>query len=216
HASSVTLILKGSATLMATETLTRYAAAQGDGILEWYDEVKQAGPALEKLREHVNGNELLWLDVRVETKSGRKTKQRIRALPPLVSRPLAYTLDISDVPGDVLNIKLTPPASYWMIDYIAVDYGQNEIAHKTTETSVTALSPLKTSGHYSRKTDSENVADLLAKEDNKYLEIPHMGDPVQLIFKAPPLSAGKQRTIILKTGGYYHMKLSAAGMKEQI
>jgi hypothetical protein len=61
----------------------------------------------------------------------------------------------------------------------------------------------------------KNVLDLLSKNDNRYLIMPGIRDRVELVFASPYKRSGRDRTVILKAGGYYDIHLSASGEPRQ-
>lgn len=55
------------------------------------------------------------------------------------------------------------------------------------------------------------VCELLAANDDRYLIMPATGDSAELVFPAPPLKPGLDRSIMLKASGYYDIHLQAQG-----
>jgi hypothetical protein len=51
----------------------------------------------------------------------------------------------------------------------------------------------------------------LARTDDAYVDLPRAGDAAELIFPAPPLPPGQERSLILKASGYYDINLTARG-----
>jgi hypothetical protein len=144
--------------------------------------------------------ELYSLQIRVETEKGWKSKGIIIGGGPLVSEDKVYILDLEDVHGDTLKIKLTPPAAFWMINYLAVDY-TGDLTVKTTE-----VQAVRAVGH-----KGQEVEKILAETDNNYLVMPNIGDSAQLVFPAPERITHMERTFILKASGYYDIHLNAQG-----
>lgn len=194
------LLFNGCNTLWGSQTLKRYLELYGNQVSNWYDEIKNFGPAYFKMvNTHVR-DELYSLQIRVETQNGWKSKGIILGGGPLVSEDKVYILDLEDVPGDTLKIKLSPPAAYWMINYLAVDY-TGDLPVTTTE--IQAVKALDHKG--------QEVGKILAETDNNYQVMPNIGDAVELVFPAPERIAHMERTIILKASGYYDIHLKAQG-----
>lgn len=112
----------------------------------------------------------------------------------------AYTLDVHDVPGDVLRIRLTPPLNFWTFDSLAVDYSED------APVSAVELAPVQALDRAGR-----DVRDDLALNDNRYLVMPCTGDSVELVFAVPPQALGTVRTVFVKASGYYDIHLEGKG-----
>jgi hypothetical protein len=200
NAARAKLVFNGCNTLWGSQTIKRYLDLYGNQVSQWYDEIKNFGPAYFKMvNTHVR-EELYSLQIRVETKNGWKSKGLILGGGPLVSEDKVYILDLGDVPGDTLKIKLTPPAAYWMINYLAVDY-TGDLPVKSTE-----IQAIKAVDH-----KGQEVGKILAEADNNYLVMPDIGDSAELVFPAPDRIANMERTVILKASGYYDIHLNAQG-----
>jgi hypothetical protein len=144
--------------------------------------------------------ELYRLHVRTETRDGWKAKGTIVGGGPFISEDRIYPLDLQDVPGDILRIKLMPPAGYWMINTVAVDY-TGDLVLRMTE-----IAPAKAVDSRGR-----DIRDLLSFEDNQYYDMPEIGDSAVVTFLVPPLEPGLARTVICKASGFYNIHLQAQG-----
>ncbi len=200
NATKAKLIFNGCNTLWGSHALKLYLELYGKQVSQWYDEIKNFGPAYFKMvNTHVR-DELYSLQIRVAVEKGWKSKGIIFGGGPLVSEDKVYILDLEDVPGDTLKIKLTPPSAFWKINYLAVDYTR-DLPVKTTE-----IQAVKAVDHKGKE-----VGKILAETDNNYLAMPDIGDSVELVFPAPGRIAHMERTVILKASGYYDIHLNAQG-----
>jgi hypothetical protein len=199
-AKKAKLVINACNTLWGSQSLKRYLDLYGDKVDEWYEEAKNSGPAYHKIMNTHFREELYTLQIRAETGDGWKSKGMIIGGGPFISEDKVYALDLSDVPGDVLKIKLTPPANFWMLNYLAVDYGE-DLPVKVTE--IEAKEAVDQKG--------QDVREILANVDNHYLVMPNIGDSAQLVFEAPPPLAGLDRSPILKASGYYDIHLERGG-----
>jgi hypothetical protein len=194
------LLFNGCNTLWGSQVLKRYLDLYGKDVHSWYEEVKNHGPAYFKmLNMHVR-EELYSLQIRVETEKGWQSKGLVIGGGPFVSENKVCLLDIRDVPGDTLRVKLTPPSTFWMINHMAVDYSVDVPVH------VREISPVQAVDH-----NGKDIREMLAKNDNDYFVMPDIGDRAELFFDAPPLREGLARSIILKASGYYEIHLQAQG-----
>lgn len=201
---SAKLVFNGCNTLWGSRTIKRYLELYGNQVDAWYEEVDHMGPGLFKLLNMHLREELYSLQIRVETPAGWISKGLIVGGGPLVSETKAYPLDLTDVVGDTLRIKLTPPAAFWKINYLAVDYSEDEPVQPVELEAVEAVDHR-----------GEEVGERLARTDGRYLEMPEIGDSAELVFSAPPRNPAAARTLILKASGYYDIHLEAQGEPKQ-
>lgn len=201
---SAKLVFNGCNTLWGSRTIKRYLELYGNQVGAWYEEVDHMGPCLFKLLNMHLREELYSLQIRVETPEGWTSKGLIVGGGPLVSETKAYPLDLADVVGDTLRIKLTPPAAFWKINYLAVDYSEDEPVQSVELEAVEAVDHR-----------GEEVGERLAQTDGCYLEMSEIGDSAELVFNAPPRNPTAARTLILKASGYYDIHLGAQGEPNQ-
>ena len=199
-AKEIKLLFNGCSTLWASQMIKRVLDLHGNKVSDLYDEVNSFGPAFYELMNWDVKEQLYRLHIQVETDKGWKSKGMALGGGPFVSEDRVYTLDVSDVPGDLLRIKLTPPANYWMINYLAVDYSDAQ------PNEVTELAAVEAVDHNGR-----DVRDILLSTDNDYLVMPNIGDSTEIVFLAPPDKQNLSRSLIMKASGYYDIHLQATG-----
>lgn len=200
NAAGAKLLVNGHNTLWGPESIKRYLVLYGSGLPAWYDEVNRMGPALFKMLNMHLREELYSLQIRVETAAGWQSKGLIVGGPPTIGETKAYPLDLTDVSGDTLRIKLTPPSPFWKINYLAVDYSED------LPLTISEIGAVEAVDHRDR-----DVKGVLSANDGHYMVMPDTGDSAELVFTAPPPSPGLDRTVILKASGYYNIHLEAKG-----
>ncbi len=172
----------------------------GTSLPEKYAEVDSHGPMYAKFMTWVAAEELAALKVWVETPTGWKARSMIVGGAPVITKDKAYILPVGDIPGETLRIKLRPPVNFWMVNSLAVDYGEGSAVE------VTELAADKAVDHTGRDVRAE-----LASTDKSYLVSPNRGERTELVFAAPPLKEGLARTMFIKASGYYRTHLDATG-----
>ena len=197
-AKTARLIFNGCTTLWGSQMIKKLLDLRGNTVQEWYHDVNSHGPSLIKTRMMNIREELYQLQIRVETPRGWTSKGLIQGGGPLIAESRLYSFDISDVPGDVLRIKLTPATAFWMINWLAVDYSEDQ------PLLVNEVAPLEAHDALGR-----DVRDLLLLEDGQYLAMPHTGEVARVSFLSPPRKEGSERSIFIKAGGYYDIHLGA-------
>ena len=199
-AQTVKLLFNGCNTLWASQMLKRFLELRGSEVGAYYRLLNERGLFYQALMEWNRDAELYLLRLQVETSSGWQTKGTLVGGGPFVSESKAYVLDIRDVPGDMLRIRLTPPAGFWMINHVAVDFSPD------APVQVTELSAIR--GDDSRGQDAPG---LLNQTDGRYLRMPDTGDHAVLEFNTPPAKKGSERSVLVKASGYYDIHLHAQG-----
>jgi hypothetical protein len=196
------LLVNATNTAWASDFASSFLAVPGTGtyaLLPWASGPNLAGG---RARDWYREDEFYRLRVWVETKKGWQTRQMIYGGGPFVPKDMIYTLNVGDVPGSTLKIKLMPPVGFWMIDRLAVDYGMDSASPPIELMAEEAVVPDLPAG---------DALDAIAREDGQCLILPNRGDAAEMIFTAPPLAPGKERSIILKTICRYEIRPDVGG-----
>ncbi len=199
-ARTAKLVFNGCSTLWASQMIKRFLELYGTNVEKRYEALRVPGPA-QAWRDSFNEREELYrLRLQVDTPAGWVTKGLIVGGGPFVSKDRVYLLDLADVPGDVLKIKLCPPAEFWMINSLAVDYDA-DLPVQVHELEATRA--VDDAGH--------DIRPALTSADGRYFAMPLKGDRAELTFRAPAHAPGMERSVILKANGYYDIHLRAEG-----
>lgn len=119
---------------------------------------------------------------------------------PSVPKDQVLWLDLSNLPGETLQVKLESTAGFWMINSVAIDYSPE------AELIVTELLPQQ-----ARDQLGQDQREILTNNDGRYYVMPAVKDWAELVFAVPPARPGYQRSILLKSSGYYEIHVTAAG-----
>ena len=187
-------------TMWGSHSAGKYMELFGSSLEETYEEVDRHGPWYGRFFSWMAKEELYNLKVWVETPSGWKQRGLIMGGAPVITKDKAYILDVSDVPGEVLRLKLRPPVNFWMVNSLAVDYSED------TTVKITEIAAESVIDHTGR--DARAV---LAETDSLYIESPNFGERTELVFAALPLAPGLERTFLVKASGYYKAHVEASG-----
>jgi len=104
------------------------------------------------------------------------------------------SLDLSEVKGEVVHLRLEFGFHFWEIDRAALDFSENQSVLQTT------LRPISVQNHH-----GQDVTSSLMDDDELYYDQPNMGDEASLQFEVPPLLPGHERSLILRAKGYYEV-----------
>jgi hypothetical protein len=199
-AQKAILVANAWTTVWGSQVAKRFLELYGRSVHDWTHEVDSLGPEYFWVMNWYANEELYLLKILVETGDGWKPRGVIYGGGPFIAKDKAYELDTRDVPGDMLKIRLRPPAGFWRIDSLAIDYSDEPLM------TITELAPFKATDQA-----GQDVRGLLAAADGRFLTMPNAGDYADVFFCAPPAAAGTERTFILKTTGYYDIHLAAEG-----
>jgi hypothetical protein len=199
-ATEAKLLFNGCNTLWASQMVKQFLELYGIEIDTYYKNMAAKGMAYNMMMRWNEREELFRLHIRVETEDGWKSKGLITGGGPFVSEDRIYTIDISDVPGETLKIKLTPPRAFWQINHLAVDYTGD------LPVEVTELAPFE-----AYDDNNQDIRETLTYEDGNNLVMPEIGNRALVTFLAVPQKPGMERTYILKASGYYKIHLQSEG-----
>jgi len=146
--------------------------------------------------------EFTTLRVRVMTVIGWQTGQVLFAVGPRPAEDMIYDIDLSDIPGDKVQLQLSPPAGYWLIDHLALDFGRDALL-ETAE-----IAPEGVDGP-----DAAEVLKALAAEDATTFVLYPAESASELTFIPPPPKMGRERTVFLRTVSCYEMPPQAGEKK---
>jgi len=177
-----------------------FLALYGLGLRSFYADINGLGPSYHRVITWFMNEELYLLKIQVETRDGWKEKGLIYGGGPYIAKEKTYAFDISDVPGDILRIKLRPPRHFWMFNSLAVDYSP-ELPMRITEVAAEkAMAPWP------------SALGQLNADDSNYLVLNRKGESVELTFCVPQVARDCARTVFLKAKGYYDIHLDAGGV----
>ena len=114
-------------------------------------------------------------------------------------RQAVLPLDLTRVPGDVVRLRLEFGFHFWEIDYVALDSSLDQPVQQTTLRPVSAIT----------QTGADQTV-ALTDDDDHYYEQPGIGDEARIVFEAPPLLPGYERSLVLRAKGHYEILFSPA------
>jgi hypothetical protein len=199
-ATRVKFLSNAWTTRWGSQAIRKFLEVRGDALPAWYANVDAHGAEWSGILDWQMREELYLLKVWVETKDGWKVRGLIAGGGPYVSKDRACVLDIRDVPGDTLRIRLRPPVNFWMLNRLAVEFG-DDLPLRTVE--LAAASAVDQ--------DGRDVRAKLAASEGNYLAAAERGDMTTVAFTAPPDPPGLERTVFVKAAGYYEIHIRPSG-----
>jgi len=206
-AKKVKLLVNAGTALWGGYMIKSMLNMRGNKVDEWYEDINNKGPELTRLYNFMEREELYSLKVNVLENGKWINRGLIPAAGPFLDEDRIVELNIENAGGDTLFIKLCPPYGYWKFDYAGIIYESNVNA-KITEL------PLS----YAKNEKGQDLRDSMLSIDGKYYSMPDTTSSAYLEFDVPPLNVKMDRSLYLKTTGYYdiHLKKDKPEQKELI
>ena len=144
------------------------------------------------------------LPIEVETAAGWQARGTLFGSGPFAYKTTAYALDVSDVEGETLRLRLPVPVNFWVLNSVAVDYGeQPPVETREVQTST------------ERDARGREARRLLSATDGEAVVMAEKGDHADLAYPAPPARPGQARTVLLRISGHYDIHLPAEGEPQE-
>ena len=191
------LVLDANNTPWAAALMGRFVAAHGAATQAWYDSL-DASPAMARaFGAGIARQAFLGVSVR----AGERWKPQGLAWEagPEVSKRQVVPLDLTDVVGDTVMVRLESVPSFWLVDRAAIDFSPE------LPVAVHELRPEAAlgAGGWSRLATivrADGVADTL-----------ETGDSLLVSIRVPPVPSGAERSYLLRTHGWYRIESPESG-----
>lgn len=175
---------------------------------QFLDEFGQYAPQARQQSLQKSGTELnrwaeqqnLPLAVSIETTPGHwERADYFHLTGPMALKKDVLELDISQVTGNQVRIRLESGFQFWEIDYAALDFSEN------LPVTVHTVPPAS-----ARDQASHDVPAAITADDAAYYTQPNLGDEAIVHFPVPPQAAGTSRSLLLHAKGHYEILRPAA------
>jgi hypothetical protein len=193
------LVVNATNTMWASHFAGMFLSVPGRSIFAQPPTPGEPDLAGGRARDWYRDEEFYKLRVWVETKNGWMPRQAIYGGGPFVPRDQIGFCDIHDVSGPTLKIKLMPPANFWMIDRLVVDYCPDVTIHQAEAAVLGAAAP---------GLDGREILSAIQTTDGRYLVLSNPGDTVEIAFVNPPPPPGLDRSVMLRTVSRYEIRPS--------
>jgi len=196
-ASELKLSMTGMNTPEASQIVAHLLSLQGDQLPQVYERLNSSVIARKLLRRLYEGVGLLTVSVR--TPEGWSQRGVFEAAGNEIAKGQALRIDISDIAGDRVELRLESAVGMWHVDQVLVDY----TADVPVETH--RLAPVRAVAE-----DGQDVRSTLTKIDAQRWST-EKGDWAELRFTAPTAPTnGMVRSIVLETTGYDTLHIEPA------
>ena len=187
-AARANLVVDGNNTRWAAFLMQQFVAAHGRATAAWYDSLDANPVAAHRMFAKLADEALL--KVAVWSEDRWQVRGLIWEAGPEVVKRQVLTLDLSGVSGDTVRIRLASVPSFWLIDRVSLDYSDDR--------------PL-TVQELGADAERDNV---LAAVDGRALRL-EPGETRGVSYRVPPVPAGKSRSYLLRSTGWYRIHMPA-------
>lgn len=193
---SINLIINAGTTLWGSNMIREMLALHGNELDNWYKKIDQHGNDYMMMMNFLQREELYELKLYLKEKNGWIEKSIIKGGGPFISERRIIPLNISNVEGDTLFFKVNPPVGFWTFDYLALDYNDNFTPETRELNASSAIDYL-----------GKDITKIVNEKDDQYYKMPNIGNYFDIEFNAPAEQQNMERTVFLKSSGYYKIHL---------
>jgi hypothetical protein len=205
-ATRAQLVARAGTGLWGSHMIREMLQLRGSRVNEWYATLDKGGAPLDALRAWNVREELYVLKLDVDESGTWRPRGLLPGGGPFIAETRVVPLDLSNVTGDSLRLRIRPPSGFWALNSFAVTYDDNE--QPLAVTTVQALS--------ARTSDGRDLLSDLRTADDRYYAMPNTGDRAMVSFVAPPARGGAIRSVFLHTRGYYRLHLPERGPADMV
>jgi hypothetical protein len=162
----------------------------GKELEAWHDLMNRSVEAREAFKKLVIREGMLSL--KLWDGEGWKDMDYLWFVGPSISKDQVVELDIRNIPGNVLRVKLESTAGLWMVDSVKADFSA-DLPIDITEAQLIQAKDNK----------GKDLSSLLGNIDDQDYILPTNEEWAELTFRAPARKKGYERSFILKSTGYY-------------
>ena len=197
NAKSAKIVVNGINSHLGFFALEHLFKLKGENKLQWFQELEhnpvEKGKFINWLKREGMLHIKLWQD-------GQWVEQALMYdVGPLIAKDQIAVLDISTIRDTRLRVKLESATDLWRIDHVYVDYSADRTVNARELAPFAAIDE-----------SGKDVAPLLISSDTIYYTT-FPGQYATLRFKEVAGTPESKRSFVLKTKGYYHQWIDAAG-----
>jgi hypothetical protein len=201
NATSAQLVTRAGTGMWGSHTIRELLALRGSAVNDWYAAIDSSRAAQDSLRMWNIQEELYVLKLEVEESGSWRPRALLPGGGPFITETRVVPLDVSHAVGDSLRVRIRPPSGFWALNSFAVTYDDAD-----RPMAVDTIAPLT-----ARAADGRDLLADLSADDDRYYPMPTTADHAFLTFRAPAPRPGAERTIFLRTRGYYRLHLDGRG-----
>ncbi|HEY8830933.1 MAG TPA: hypothetical protein VIM21_00360 [Gemmatimonadaceae bacterium] len=205
-ATRARLVARAGTGLWGSHMIREMLQLRGADVKAWYAMVDNGGAPRSLLRDWNVREELYVLKLDVDEAGTWHTRGLLPGGGPFLTETRVVPLDLSQVAGDSLRLRIRPPAGFWALNSFEISYEDGD-----APLAVSKVAPAS-----ARTSDDRDILADLREADDRYYAMPTTDDRAFVSFVAPPVRPGSERTIFLHTRGYYRLHLPEQGAADAV
>ncbi|MDH3244906.1 MAG: hypothetical protein OEM26_09845 [Saprospiraceae bacterium] len=197
-AQHANLILNVQNTEWGVSLQDQILTMQGSELEQWYQKMNESEDLKRELIEAMVREGMLL--IKVWDGIAWKDVGHIWEVGPAVDKHVVVGIDLHSIATDDLKIKIEGPPGVWVVNQMAVDYSDPVQFDQTVVQPATAVNR-----------EGVDIRHLIEKIDENYVILEDIEDFIDLTYVVPSERDGWERTVILRSTGYYKVKIEASG-----
>ena len=185
------LVFNGKNTMWFDYVFGEFLKKFGSSFDKWMNRQAKL-PSAERLEKILEND--FPLSVFIKKNGEWELVDYLHTVGPLADRDFVVPIDLSEIAGDEIEIKMETGFMFREIDCAAMDFSNNE------KLKMTAIKPTVAFG-----TNSKNWTTALEKIDGNYMAQENIGEVTEIVYKAPTTLLHQTQTVFLHTRGYYEL-----------
>jgi hypothetical protein len=198
NAKMAKLILQAKNSWWLDYSFTKFTQLFGNYYNRFVEEKRNANKDSLLAWSSANG---MPMAVYFKTTAGWKQAEEIPTVGPMAARQFCVPINLANVDGKQLEIKISCGFLTWELDQAYVDYSSDAAIISTT------LDPVRAT-----KENGESALESLLSADGLYLVQPDPGNTCEIEYAMPATAAGKRADCYLHARGYYEHVRNYTGL----
>lgn len=183
------LVLNGKNTLWFDYLFGEFIGKFGASYNRWMEQQAKM-PSAERL-EKIKENEFP-LSVYIKKNGKWVFADNLLTVGPLASRDFVIPVELSDIQGDEIEVKIETGFMFWEMDYAGMDFTSNQ------KLSIDILKPTVAAG-----TGHKDWTAALKEADKNYMAQDSVGQVTEITYPSVKHNDEQAQTVFLHTRGYY-------------
>jgi hypothetical protein len=186
------LLYNAGTTLWGSNMIREMLTLHGNKVEDHYAALDKKGEDYITTMKFLQREELYEMKLMMNVNGKFESQALLQGGGPFKTENRVIELDLSKISGDKVEFEVNPAVGFWSLDHFSLIYPEDLIV---------SSQEIKVSKAVNY--DGKEVTGSISQSDEKYHIMPNTGDYFNAEYVAPPLKDGNERTVFMKTKGYY-------------